>query len=221
MASRSSVRRVGRRPDAARSPTPPDLRRRVRAHPRNVRPRRGPRQHRAHRTISFIAHATRSVSCMTHSNAVACLRSGDEVVSWPSVLSINRIAARTSASSTIVARRSAASPFAVHATRRGERFSCRECGRREARSIRASGGAQQAGRQASALVAYRGADLLRVLAAVDVLGCPRCSGRMRIIATVTDPEAVRRILACIGLPTRGPPLAPPRERAASRTHASS
>ncbi len=48
--------------------------------------------------------------------------------------------------------------------------------------------------------------------ATDALACPRCSVRMRIIANVTDPEAVRKILACIGLPTRDPPLAPPRER---------
>ncbi len=72
------------------------------------------------------------------------------------------------------------------------------------------GGLPTGERQRSRRIAW--ADLLRRVFAVDVLECPRCSGRMRIIATVTDPEAVRKVLACIGLPTRGPPLAPPRER---------
>ena len=35
---------------------------------------------------------------------------------------------------------------------------------------------------------------------------------MKIIATVTDPAVVRKILACIGLPARPPPVAPARER---------
>jgi hypothetical protein len=35
---------------------------------------------------------------------------------------------------------------------------------------------------------------------------------MRIISTVTDPEVVRKILECIGLPARPPPVAPARER---------
>ena len=43
-------------------------------------------------------------------------------------------------------------------------------------------------------------------------GEPRCGERMKIIATVTDPTVVRRILACIGLPARPPPVAPARER---------
>ena len=48
--------------------------------------------------------------------------------------------------------------------------------------------------------------------AKDVLECQRCGGRMRIIATVIDPEVVRKILTCIGLPARPPPLAPARGR---------
>jgi hypothetical protein len=31
--------------------------------------------------------------------------------------------------------------------------------------------------------------------AVDVLACPRCGGRLRVIATVEDPVAVRQMLA--------------------------
>jgi hypothetical protein len=30
---------------------------------------------------------------------------------------------------------------------------------------------------------------------VDVLACPRCGGRLRLIATVEDPEAIPAILA--------------------------
>jgi len=32
----------------------------------------------------------------------------------------------------------------------------------------------------------------------DVLACPRCGGRLRIIATVQDPRAVQAILAQLG-----------------------
>ena len=53
--------------------------------------------------------------------------------------------------------------------------------------------------------------MLRVFAR-DVLKCPRCEGRLRIIATVTSPTAVKAILECLGLPARPPPMAPARER---------
>jgi hypothetical protein len=56
------------------------------------------------------------------------------------------------------------------------------------------------------------AELLRRVFAVDVLRCVCCGGRIKIIATVTDPEAVRKILTCIGLPARPPPVAPARGR---------
>ena len=54
--------------------------------------------------------------------------------------------------------------------------------------------------------------MIRRLFEADVLKCPRCDGRMTIIATVTDPTVVRKILTCIGLPVRAPPVAPARER---------
>ena len=34
---------------------------------------------------------------------------------------------------------------------------------------------------------------------LDVLACPRCGGRLRVIATVQDPAVVRAILAHLGL----------------------
>jgi hypothetical protein len=51
------------------------------------------------------------------------------------------------------------------------------------------------------------AELMQRVFAVDVLECPRCRGRLRILAVITSPKAVRAILACIGsdpLP-RSPP----------------
>jgi hypothetical protein len=39
------------------------------------------------------------------------------------------------------------------------------------------------------------AALMRRAFALDVLACPRCGGRLRVIATVEDPLAVRRLLA--------------------------
>jgi hypothetical protein len=54
------------------------------------------------------------------------------------------------------------------------------------------------------------ADLLRSVFAIDVLQCPRCPGRMTVIAVVTDPGPVQAILAHLGLPTQAPLLAPAR-----------
>ena len=44
--------------------------------------------------------------------------------------------------------------------------------------------------------------------AIDVLECPRCRGRMRILAAIQPPDTTSAILACMGLPVRAPPLAP-------------
>jgi hypothetical protein len=35
---------------------------------------------------------------------------------------------------------------------------------------------------------------------LDVLRCPRCAGRMQLIATIDDPAVIQRILAHLGLP---------------------
>jgi transposase len=34
---------------------------------------------------------------------------------------------------------------------------------------------------------------------IDVLACPRCGGRMRLIGTVEDPDAIRAILAALAV----------------------
>jgi hypothetical protein len=46
--------------------------------------------------------------------------------------------------------------------------------------------------------------------AIDVLQCPRCLGPMRMLAAIHAPEAARKILECLGLPGRAPPVAPAR-----------
>jgi uncharacterized protein YbaR (Trm112 family) len=56
------------------------------------------------------------------------------------------------------------------------------------------------------------ADLLKKVFEIDVLECPRCKGRLQIIATVTTQSALKAILECLGLPARSPSLAAARER---------
>jgi len=55
---------------------------------------------------------------------------------------------------------------------------------------------------------HRWAEMLQRVFAVDAFQCPRCGGRMRAMAAITDPEVARRILMCLRLPPRAPPLAP-------------
>jgi len=52
------------------------------------------------------------------------------------------------------------------------------------------------------------AELTQRVFAADVPVCPKCEGRMRIMAAIHAPTAVRAILECLGLPSRPPPLAP-------------
>ncbi len=55
------------------------------------------------------------------------------------------------------------------------------------------------------------ADLLKRVFEVDALRCPACGERMRLIAAITDPSVARRILECLALSSRAPPLAPARD----------
>jgi hypothetical protein len=43
---------------------------------------------------------------------------------------------------------------------------------------------------------------------VDVLECPACNGRTRMLAAIHPPDATRAILECLGLPSRAPPVSP-------------
>ncbi len=49
-------------------------------------------------------------------------------------------------------------------------------------------------------------DLLKRVFEVDALRCPACGGRMRLVAAITEPSVASRILACLSLPPRAPPL---------------
>ena len=55
------------------------------------------------------------------------------------------------------------------------------------------------------------AALMRHKFDIDVLACPRCGGRLRLMATVDEPDAIRAILAAIAasreLTERAPPFA--------------
>jgi hypothetical protein len=59
---------------------------------------------------------------------------------------------------------------------------------------------------------YTWAELMRRVWQLDVLACPRCLGRMKIVAAIHASESIIRILDSLGLPSRAPPVAP-----ASRT----
>ena len=54
---------------------------------------------------------------------------------------------------------------------------------------------------------YSWAQLMRRVFSTDVLECPRCGDRMRIIAAIHSAEAIQKILDCLGLPSRAPPIA--------------
>jgi hypothetical protein len=52
------------------------------------------------------------------------------------------------------------------------------------------------------------AALLQRVFEVDALRCPGCGARMRLVAAIEDPAVVRKILECLDLPARAPPLEP-------------
>jgi hypothetical protein len=54
------------------------------------------------------------------------------------------------------------------------------------------------------------AELLKRVFEIDVLTCPFCGGKRRLIALITDGKVVRAILVHLGLPTTAPVLAPAR-----------
>jgi len=72
------------------------------------------------------------------------------------------------------------------------------------------GGVEEKAPPERSLKGYSWADLMRRVFEKDVLECARCKGRLALIATITEPSVVQRILDCIGLPARPPPLAPAR-----------
>lgn len=69
---------------------------------------------------------------------------------------------------------------------------------------------------------HRWAELLRRIFEVDPLACPRCGEQMRVVAFITEPKVIDRILDHLRrtTPTRRHPRAPPRRWKSSATTAS-
>jgi hypothetical protein len=55
----------------------------------------------------------------------------------------------------------------------------------------------------------RWAELLKRVFELEALRCPVCKGRMRVLAAITQPDVAGRILKCLALPARAPPIAAP------------
>jgi hypothetical protein len=53
------------------------------------------------------------------------------------------------------------------------------------------------------------AELLQKVFAVDVLACPRCDGRLEVIAYINEPAVAKQILDHLGLDSQAPPRTPP------------
>jgi hypothetical protein len=51
-------------------------------------------------------------------------------------------------------------------------------------------------------------ELLQKVFAVDVLACPRCNGRLEVIAYINEPTVAKQILDHLGLDAQGPPVRP-------------
>jgi hypothetical protein len=68
--------------------------------------------------------------------------------------------------------------------------------------------------------AYQRAELMRRTFGVDVLACPRCGGRLRLVALIEQASVIQRILRHLGLPSDlpepRPARAPPGSFARSR-----
>jgi len=56
---------------------------------------------------------------------------------------------------------------------------------------------------------YTWSELMKRVFAADVLACPHCGGRLRILSIIYPPQITRKILDHLGIPSRPPPVAPP------------
>jgi len=56
--------------------------------------------------------------------------------------------------------------------------------------------------------AWSWAALMHRAFALDVLACPHCGGRLRLIATLHDPAVIRKLLAHLGMAPSGPSPGP-------------
>ncbi len=60
----------------------------------------------------------------------------------------------------------------------------------------------------------RWARLLMRVFEIDALRCPRCGASLRLIAAIEDADVAAKILTCLGLPARAPPILPAQAAAA-------
>jgi hypothetical protein len=65
-------------------------------------------------------------------------------------------------------------------------------------------GVRREGSRSARPAAYRWAELMRRTFGFDVLACPRCGGRLRLLALIEQAGVVERILCHLGLPTELP-----------------
>ena len=56
------------------------------------------------------------------------------------------------------------------------------------------------------------ARLLARVFQMDVMTCDACGGPMKVIAALTEPDAIRKYLDHVGLPSPAPPISPARQR---------
>ena len=54
------------------------------------------------------------------------------------------------------------------------------------------------------------AALLRRVFGIDALSCPKCKAQLVVLAFITDPRVVHKVLDHLGLPTAPPQVAPAR-----------
>jgi hypothetical protein len=54
------------------------------------------------------------------------------------------------------------------------------------------------------------AELLARTFGIDVLACPKCHGRMKLVALIKEPRSITRFLAALGEPTDVPVRSPSR-----------
>ena len=57
---------------------------------------------------------------------------------------------------------------------------------------------------------YKWAELMKRVFDLDVLCCPKCSGRLQLISLIEDPPVIKKILKHLGLPTELPTPSPAR-----------
>jgi len=57
---------------------------------------------------------------------------------------------------------------------------------------------------------YTFSELMRRVFSIDVLVCPNCQGKRKLIAMITETPVIRAILSCLKLPVDPPVLAGPR-----------